>query len=1645
MASVLCVACGYFGLIPVRAAPPVLHPPQAVGVGAWKLTWECDSGATYRLERSFDLLHWTPVNTLTADGSLLSDMDLGVAGKKWAFWRVVQTEEAPPYEFRITSFTPDALQGGWKLTWESHPGMAYRLERSFDLKNWTKVGTIAAISELTSLLDTHIDGHSKVFWRVVQTGLAPPDEFRITGFAPDVVQGGWKLTWESHSGTAYRLERSFDLKSWTEVGTIAAISELTSLLDTRIAGQPKVFWRVKALGNGSEPIVVSSPKTESPTSGGGATWSVVAGGFEPIKKIVFADDSGTEVGEATLGFGGTWSLTIDRASNDPPRSVVLHAEVTGIDGTQVESEPYGIFFADPEKFIPISNAGELQSGQFVEVRNDGTLGAFRYLPEGSTAPNQAVGVYFEFPAGARLVSPGGGTPEIEFASGIFFHGGNVAPSVVGSLAQRSGSTHSLPLGALSPGDLCSAFGLPSGPVNLGWGNELVKWTNGLLAPGGWKNLLVQLPFVDFPLPGGILNVNVVADPKSGECSLAVRCFGEWMPLDAGPLFHIPKSAPLTLRLSETGRFSADGTAEAEFSDGGKIRGSIIWCDPNFEFRFEGKAVVIPVLDRLKGLLPTDPLAATPATSGTNDLNDFSLFLNGCQSSIRGLAKGAGAAAPTSDSQTDAPPAATLADPAGAALEAWSGRIVSWSGDRSGQLLNEDQLQDLTQVIAQSARLGEAAADLPTVLRLLRNLLAMADPLESIRGTGEISTALADAVADAESRLIAAARRIAAKKTLDAKSGEMAETAALLGKIAALVESLDPKPAANRSPVPARGNTLVLRDSFAKLAADCRSAVPSDIFARMGILSGDTTGTDNASLGALDADALLNFLCQIAEMFEIQRAGDNGTFNIESLNGSTPPLYEAWRQIRDVYPDKESELAWPAMLAHDFGGIRKTLARRARYFKLNARLGSPLSCNDPELGLGTTSPISTDALIDAFLAEQQKRSGAMLAESCGDDLHSLDTIVSHTTDGRENSHLTQAIFQASGCLALLGRDNGSAAGCSPVYLALVEAGLHPDDPPLDSDTPRTLRVTGEYENLSTNSPITLQINQAGRLLLGRIQFHGLGTRKTYRERIVGMLKSETADTAVFHILRRRENGSILGGEIVYPGLLVITRTSSGMNLEVRPLPGNTGAPVAFIKTTNIPSGSGVLTDLFTGEAQEIFLARQFSPLHSSQITAVRDQAQPVIDQIAAYLATAGQSTPMRNAAAAQIAAALDAVFSHVTVDQVPLARQITREMLNRTNISEGTEKLSAWSWLRVIFSRHKNNPGFNFQTFRDFMGAEIDSQFSGNAFEYTIHIEEIDYGIGFEMAGGIGATLLEITITKQRADGSGTNQTFKLQGAIGQLSAGLSIGDLLVTGGSGSDDITVYSDIDYTATMLAGPIGYLGLTVAAGIKITDISYGPAMLSLFGDSSAPAFSIPLSLVSSGGDHQIPPTVQISAGFGSLTAWDDMSPGDLSLSAEPEDLSFTNESSEAGSVQFDVDSSTLRHCGEANLRMLVAEMRSVFGNTNSVVSILGFTDATGTDAHNLALSQARAESVKVALIALVGEGLAVPFENIHAIGLGRQPAMGLTSPNESLLNCLEAQFLDRKKLALGVLDDGEADPKWRSVTIILNNLVSIDLGTP
>ena len=54
-----------------------------------------------------------------------------------------------------------------------------------------------------------------------------------------------------------------------------------------------------------------------------------------------------------------------------------------------------------------------------------------------------------------------------------------------------------------------------------------------------------------------------------------------------------------------------------------------------------------------------------------------------------------------------------------------------------------------------------------------------------------------------------------------------------------------------------------------------------------------------------------------------------------------------------------------------------------------------------------------------------------------------------------------------------------------------------------------------------------------------------------------------------------------------------------------------------------------------------------------------------------------------------------------------------------------------------------------------------------------------------------------------------------------------------------------------------------------------------------------------------------------------------------------------------------------------------------------------------------------------------------------------MGLTSPREDELNEVELAFLARKKATSPVLGEGDSSQEWRTVTILLNNLVSLDLG--
>jgi peptidoglycan-binding protein ArfA len=79
----------------------------------------------------------------------------------------------------------------------------------------------------------------------------------------------------------------------------------------------------------------------------------------------------------------------------------------------------------------------------------------------------------------------------------------------------------------------------------------------------------------------------------------------------------------------------------------------------------------------------------------------------------------------------------------------------------------------------------------------------------------------------------------------------------------------------------------------------------------------------------------------------------------------------------------------------------------------------------------------------------------------------------------------------------------------------------------------------------------------------------------------------------------------------------------------------------------------------------------------------------------------------------------------------------------------------------------------------------------------------------------------------------------------------------------------------------------------------------------------------------------------------------------------------------VMFEVDSAELTPRADEELVRVVAELRST---VLTRADVTGYTDSTGSAAHNLALSQARAESVRAVLTAALRPG--VP---IGAVGKG------------------------------------------------------------
>ena len=253
---------------------------------------------------------------------------------------------------------------------------------------------------------------------------------------------------------------------------------------------------------------------------------------------------------------------------------------------------------------------------------------------------------------------------------------------------------------------------------------------------------------------------------------------------------------------------------------------------------------------------------------------------------------------------------------------------------------------------------------------------------------------------------------------------------------------------------------------------------------------------------------------------------------------------------------------------------------------------------------------------------------------------------------------------------------------------------------------------------------------------------------------------------------------------------------------------------------------------------------------------------------------------REIAILQMSQAFANLNAKVTVEQIPLARQILREMLNQSSSEADGERLSHWNWLRVMYGRHQ---GVVPQSFQDFMGPEITADFIGpnkKSFKYEVLIDKAELSVSTPIAE-LGLAPVGISIEKTRT-GTPSSVSISLLGGMAQAGAGFDVtkfidkfktnralrgkydvpdnitsGDLVneanpvISGfgaGSGSDRSVVYSEIDYTETILDGPVMLYGMNISGSAFGFNFSAGPSLLILYGNGSAPPFVIPLPLTSS-----------------------------------------------------------------------------------------------------------------------------------------------------------------------------------------------------
>jgi phosphodiesterase/alkaline phosphatase D-like protein len=263
---------------PVPAPDPLVV--QNVGATQIELSWTdiYDYEDGFRLERSADSIHFTPIAYLPADTTDYTDTNL-IPGTFYSYRVAAYNGEGDSF-FSMTvnattlplpPFTPADLvasassQSVVTLTWAdmANNETGFRIERSLDGVNFDLAASVD--SNVTGYVDSGLTAATTYYYRVAATnagGSSPYSDLAATTTLPNppsapsaltataLSQTNIALVWVDNAGneTGFQVERSLDGISFVQIA--APLENSTSYVDNAVGANTTYYYRVRSVNAG---------------------------------------------------------------------------------------------------------------------------------------------------------------------------------------------------------------------------------------------------------------------------------------------------------------------------------------------------------------------------------------------------------------------------------------------------------------------------------------------------------------------------------------------------------------------------------------------------------------------------------------------------------------------------------------------------------------------------------------------------------------------------------------------------------------------------------------------------------------------------------------------------------------------------------------------------------------------------------------------------------------------------------------------------------------------------------------------------------------------------------------------------------------------------------------------------------------------------------------------------------------------------------------------------------------------------------------------------------------------------------------------------------------------------------------------------